>query len=582
MNLDYLTKERYLLWTQNPAFDEATRKELLAIEDPTEIEDRFYKDLAFGTGGMRGPVGAGTNRMNRYLIRRVTRALADCIEEEGPGARAKGVVIAYDARKDSAFFALETALVLAARGIVAYLFDGVRTTPQLSFALRELKAMAGVNITASHNPKGDNGYKVYWQDGGQLPPGESQKILDHMASYETWETPILDQEEAREKALLKWVPAEVEEAYFAAVAGQRLQPELGLASGGALKVVFTPLHGAAGASARRLLLDNGYTSLWLVPEQAEPDPGFSTLISPNPEDPAAFEMALALAKKQGADLVLATDPDGDRVGLFAKDKTGQYQRFTGNQIGMLLAHYILSQEKAQGTLPEDGVLVKSIASTDLLEEMARAYGLELREVLVGFKYVAEQIKAMEEGLGGQFVFGFEESHGYLKGTYTRDKDGLLACLLLCEAGLYYLKTQGQTLPEVLEDIFQTYGTYLDEQVALTLARKAGQEMISQMLARFRQNPPKKLDGWTVEVVEDYLEGTRTWVLDHQTEIMHYPRENVLRFRLQGGGFVVMRPSGTEPKVRFYFCVKGQRRGEALQGLERLKKAVFDPIGDLLE
>lgn len=582
MNLDKHTRSQYLLWTQDPAFDEATRKELLSIDDPAEIEDRFYKNLAFGTGGIRGPVGAGTNRMNRYLIRRVTRALADCIEEEGSQAMGRGVVIAYDARKDSAFFALETALVLAARGIVAYLFEGVRTTPQLSFTLRELKAVAGVNITASHNPKGDNGYKVYWQDGGQLPPGESQKILDHMASYETWATPIMDPEEAREKGLLKGVPSAAEEAYFAAVATQRLQPELGLASGKELKVVFTPLHGAAGASVRRLLLENGYHRLWLVPEQAEPDPGFSTLISPNPEDPTAFEMALALAEEKGADLVLATDPDGDRVGLFAKDKRGQYQRFTGNQIGLLLAHYILSQEKAQGILPQDGVLVKSIASTDLLDPMARAYGLELREVLVGFKYVAEQIKAMEEDHQGQFVFGFEESHGYLKGTYTRDKDGLLACLLLCEAGLNYLKTQGQTLPEVLEDIFRTYGTYLDEQVALTLARKAGQEIIDQMLARFRQNPPKKLDVWTVEVVEDYLEGVRTRVKDQEIEALHYPRENVLRFRLQGGGFVVMRPSGTEPKVRFYFCVKGQSRGEAQQGLERLKKAVFDPIGDLLE
>jgi len=568
-------------WMENDYFDELSRRELAEITDLKELEDRFYTTLEFGTGGIRGVLGAGTNRLNRYVIRKVTQGLADTILEHGPEACQRGVVIAYDSRYFSEDFAMEAALVLAVNQIKVYLFEGLRPTPELSFAVRYLQTIAGVNITASHNPKEYNGYKVYWEDGGQLPPAPAKQIITKMAEREDWRIVPADRTRALEEGKVQMIGDQVDAAYQAEIFHSLLNTELTQTYGTKLNIVCTPLHGTGGSPVQSILTKMGFTAFRMVAEQEQPDPEFPTVKSPNPEDPESFALALTLAKKTQADLVLATDPDADRLGAYALDRNGQYCRFTGNQIGVILAYYILDQRRRNHRLPDNGVIVKTIASTDLAEAVAADFGVKTVNVLVGFKYIGEKIKEMEAQCWGTFLFGFEESHGYLAGTYTRDKDAVQASALLAEAALYYKQIENKTLPDILAELFARYGTFLDEQVAFALSGKEGRERIAAVMDRLRTAKPLSVAGLSIRFIDDYQQNIRWDALENKTEEIDLPRENALRFSFEGGGYVMARPSGTEPKIRFYFCIKGSTRAEADATLARVKAEVFALINDLM-
>lgn len=569
--MDTVLRERIKLWTENPYFAEETRREILNIKDPIELEERFCCELEFGTAGIRGILGAGTNRLNIYWIRRVVQGLADVIKDVGGDASGRGVVIAYDCRRYSPEFAREAALVLAANGIKAYLFDELRPTPELSFAIRHLRTIAGIMITASHNPKEYNGCKVYWEDGGQVPPDKANEIVAKMKQRESWEVAVAREEEARQKGLLVTVGAQIDEAYLEEIKKHLLNRELAAAKGSNLKLVFTPLHGTGNKPVRQLLRELGFTSLIAVPEQSEPDTEFSTVKVPNPEEREAFELALKYAEENRAELVLATDPDADRLGVLVRDMDGHYQGLTGNQLGVVLLYYLLSQHQKQGTMPQDGVVMKSIASTDLADVIASDFGVKLINVLVGFKYIGEQIKLMEEQGRGTFLFGFEESNGYLAGTYARDKDAVQAAALTAEAALYYKETEGKTLLDVLRHIFDTYGYYLDEQVAMSFPGLEGREKMDKIMTGLRGQQRKDIGGIPLEAMEDYLTGKGLKLPEGEEYSLTLPKANVLRFDFQGGGYVMARPSGTEPKIRFYFCVRGETEREARAALEKVKR-----------
>lgn len=571
-------QSRYQQWLSSPYFDEATKAELKALTDEKEIEDRFYCDLEFGTGGMRGMLGAGTNRMNLYLIRKLTASFARVIADHGEDAKQRGVAIAYDSRRFSETFALETALVLAAHGIRAYLFESLRSTPELSFTIRHKHAIAGVMITASHNPKEYNGYKVYWEDGAQLPPAQADEIMQKMAEC-PWDVPVLSREEALASGLLSMVGQEVDDGYMACVQEQLLHPELDRKKGSGLKIVYTPLHGAGRVFVERILSQNGFSQVFTVPEQAEPDSEFSTVKVPNPEDESAWEMALAYAKEQQADLLLATDPDSDRLGVQCRNSQGEYQHLTGNQVGVILANYILGSQKAENGLPKDGMLLQSVVSTALTEKLAEGLGVPLKKVPVGFKFIGEQIKEMEETGKGTFLFGFEESLGYLKGTYARDKDAVLGAALVAEAALYYKETEGKTLSDVLGGLFDAYGYFLDEQVACTLMGKDGKERIEQIMKFLTADDRGKLGGQKIVSREYYNKGKQ--IKNGRIRDLDFPKVNIVGFTFENGGFIKARPSGTEPKIRFYFCIAGTCRQDAEEKLERTKKEFFSAIEHLL-
>lgn len=574
-------KDKYTHWIEDECFDCATKDELLAIEDPKEIEDRFYTDLEFGTGGMRGILGAGTNRMNKYVIRRITQGLADTIKEHGEEAGIKGVAIAHDPRRYSKEFALETALVLVANGIKAYLFDSLRPVPELSFAVRHLQTIAGVNITASHNPKEYNGYKVYWEDGGQIPPDKANIIVSKISARKSWEIEIGSEAEARSSGLLVTIGEDIDKAYLDQVKTQLLYPDIDVTKGKNLKIVYTPLHGSGGMLISRILKDIGFSSLFVVPEQKDPDTEFSTIKSPNPEDPAAFDLALTYAVQQNADIVMATDPDADRLGLFVKGDEGYYHRFNGNQIGVLLQYYILSQKKKMGTLPANAVVVKTVASTDLGDAVAEKFGVKTVNVLVGFKYIGEQIRDMEEKGWGTYQFGFEESFGYLAGTHARDKDAVVAAVLLAEAALYYRQEENKNLTDVMDEIHQMCGYYRDEQVALTYQGKAGKECIANIMDTLRKDKITEIGGIPLKCREDYYISIRYLIREDKEEEIKLPKANVLRFSFAEGGFVMARPSGTEPKIRFYFCVKDDSSQTLLDTMERVKEDFLGRIEEFL-
>lgn len=579
---DDLIQERYKLWTENEYFDADTRKELLEITDPEEIKERFYTELEFGTGGMRGMLGAGTNRMNRYVIRKVTQGLADTVKEYGEEACRRGVVLAYDSRRYSAEFALETALVLAANGIKAYLFESLRPTPELSFAVRYLKTCAGVMITASHNPKEYNGYKVYWEDGGQIPPDKADRIVSRIAERKSWLIDVMSEAEAKERGLLLTVGEEVDKAYLQEVKRQLLYPELTAEKGRDLHIVYTPLHGTGNMPVRRILKETGFSSLFVVPEQEQPDSEFSTVNVPNPEDPQSFALALKYAREQQADLVLASDPDADRLGVYIREKNGSYLRFTGNQIGVILEYYLLSQKKKQGILPDNAVVVKTVASTDLGDAVAEEFGVRTVNVLVGFKYIGEQIKDMEEKGWGTYQFGFEESFGFLAGTYTRDKDAVLAAVLMAEAALYYKEIEQKTLADVLEEIHEKCGYYLDCQKAVTLKGIEGLEKIKKIMEILRNTSKSEIGGLPVKSIDDYLYGKRKLLKECRECDLTLPKSNGLRFSFEGGGFVMARPSGTEPKIRFYFCLKGDSPAKLAGILEKVKEDFLAPVKHLID
>ena len=544
-------RERYEQWLRDFADDPATVAELQAIAgDEKEIEDRFYTELSFGTAGMRGVLGAGTNRMNLQNVRRATKGFADYINAGDPSYRTRGVVIAYDSRRMSPQFARAAALVLCHEGIHVYLFDELRPVPILSYAVRHLHAVAGIVITASHNPPQYNGYKVYWEDGAQMPPEYADQVLARIRACTYQDAREMDEAEARAAGLLSIIGnREVDDDYIAQVKTLSVQPELMKRAGGDLKIVYTPLHGSGNKPVRRILQEIGIRNVLVVKEQELPDPNFSTIKVPNPEDPAAFKLAMELADREGADCIFGTDPDCDRVGIAVKDGQGRYYLMTGNQIGCVLLYYILKSRKELGTLPANGAVVKSVVSTELARRIADSYGLTTFDTLTGFKFIAEKIQQFEDTGAHTFVFGFEESYGFLSSTFVRDKDGVNASLLIAEAAVW-AKTQGKTLYDILMEIYRTYGAYVEKVVSVTLPGKDGLQRMQQIMASLRAQPPMELASLRVLAVRDYLTRERTDAQGGRTAL-DLPRSDVLYFELEGGAWVCIRPSGTEPKIKLY-------------------------------
>ena len=565
--MDYT--EVYQDWCSNSYFDEETRKELAGIAgNEEEIKDRFYKNLEFGTGGLRGVIGNGTNRMNLYTVRKATQGLANYIISEG--AQNKGVAIAYDSRRMSPEFAKEAALCMNANGIQAYIFPSLRPTPELSFAVRELKCTAGIVITASHNPPEYNGYKVYWEDGAQITPPRDKNIIDMVNQVDDYSmVKIMSRDEAVKNGLYHVIGSDIDDKYIAAVKAQSVCPDVTRKVGGQFKIVYTPLHGTGNLPVRRVLAELGFENVYVVPEQELPDPDFTTLAYPNPEDPAAFTLALKLAKEKDADIVLATDPDADRLGVYAKNtKTGEYQSFTGNMSGMLIAEYLLSVKKEKGQIPANGALVETIVTTNMGKALAKEYNIALVEVLTGFKYIGEQIKLFEENHTYEYLFGLEESYGCLAGTYARDKDAIVAVMLLCEAAAYY-KEQGLTLVDQMENIYQKYGYYKEGLKSITLKGEDGAQKIAQIIEKLRKNPPASFGELKVEAVRDYETRVRLDMDSKKEEALTLPKSNVLYYELDQEAWCCVRPSGTEPKIKFYFGVKGSTNADAQTKLDSL-------------
>ena len=576
--MDY--KEVYEQWLSNPYFDEATKEELKNIaEDDNEIKERFYMDLEFGTAGLRGIIGAGTNRMNIYVVRRATQGLANYIAKVDK--KSQGVAIAYDSRHMSPEFAEEAALCLAANGIKAYIFESLRPTPELSFAVRHLGCVAGINVTASHNPPEYNGYKVYWEDGAQITPPHDSGIMGEVKSISDWNTvKTIDKAEAEKAGLFQVIGKEVDDAYMAELKKQVLHMDAIKAEGKNLKVVYTPLHGTGNIPARRILKELGFENVYVVKEQELPDGDFPTVSYPNPEAAEAFELGLKLAKEVDADLVLATDPDADRLGVRVKDKNGEYHDLTGNMSGCLLANYEISQKKAiNGSLPEDGALIKTIVTTNLADAIAKGYGVKLIEVLTGFKFIGQQILGFEQSGKGSYLFGFEESYGCLIGTYARDKDAIVATMALCEAAAYY-KTQGKTLWDAMIDMYEQFGYYKDAIQSVPMEGIEGLQKIQEIMNSLRQNPPAEFAGHKVVAVRDYKADTITDVATGAVEPTGLPNSNVLYYELTDDAWVCVRPSGTEPKVKFYYGVKGTSLADADEKSAVMGKAVLDMVDSM--
>ena len=576
--MDY--KEVYEQWLSNPYFDDATKEELKNIaEDDNEIKERFYMDLEFGTAGLRGIIGAGTNRMNIYVVRRATQGLANYIAKVDK--KSQGVAIAYDSRHMSPEFAEEAALCLAANGIKAYIFESLRPTPELSFAVRHLGCVAGINVTASHNPPEYNGYKVYWEDGAQITPPHDSGIMGEVKSISDWNTvKTIDKAEAEKAGLFQVIGKEVDDAYMAELKKQVLHMDAIKAEGKNLKVVYTPLHGTGNIPARRILKELGFENVYVVKEQELPDGDFPTVSYPNPEAAEAFELGLKLAKEVDADLVLATDPDADRLGVRVKDKNGEYHDLTGNMSGCLLANYEISQKKAiNGSLPEDGALIKTIVTTNLADAIAKGYGVKLIEVLTGFKFIGQQILGFEQSGKGSYLFGFEESYGCLIGTYARDKDAIVATMALCEAAAYY-KTQGKTLWDAMIEMYEQFGYYKDAIQSVTMKGIEGLQKIQEIMNSLRQNPPAEFAGHKVVAVRDYKADTITDVATGAVKPTGLPNSNVLYYELTDDAWVCVRPSGTEPKVKFYYGVKGTSLEDADKKSETMGKAVLDMVDSM--
>ncbi len=569
--MNYL--EEYKKWCESPEFDEETKKELLSIkDDEKEIEDRFYKELEFGTAGLRGVIGAGTNRMNKYTVGKATQGLANYILEQG--TQDKGVAISYDSRRMSKEFSLLTALILNANGIKTYLFENLRPVPELSFTVRKLKCTAGVMITASHNPPKYNGYKVYWDDGAQIVEPRDKEIIAKVRAVESFsEIKEISKEEAIEKGLFNEIGTEMDDEYISVLKSKILNPEIVKEQGKKLKVVYTPLHGTGNTIAGRLFKEIGMENVYVVPEQKDPDGEFPTVSYPNPEDKAAFKLALELAKKEDADVVLATDPDADRLGIFAKDaKTGEYMEYTGNMSALLIAEYRIEQMKEKGILPEDGMFITTIVSSDLAKAIAKYYNLECVEVLTGFKNIGRIMRQEEEKNGMKYVFGFEESYGCLIGDYARDKDGIAAVMALCEAACYYA-SKGKTLWDAMEDIYKKYGYYKEAQVSIVMEGAEGAEKIQEMMTNMRNTPVEKIGEYKVltfkDVEKDYVKDMVTGE-ESKTGL---PKSNVLYYALEDNNWCCVRPSGTEPKIKLYMGVKGTSDEDAAKKLEALKEAM---------
>lgn len=568
----------YKEWCANEYFDEATRAELKSIQgDEAEIQDRFYKELEFGTGGLRGVIGNGTNRMNVYTVRKATQGLANFIIKENAADR--GVAIAYDSRRMSPEFADEAALCLNANGIKAYVFPTLRPTPELSFALRELKCIAGIVVTASHNPPEYNGYKVYWEDGAQVTAPKDTQIINEVKAVTDYNNvKTMDIDEARACGLYNVIGYDMDDRYIAALKKMSINGDVIKQVADDIKIVYTPFNGTGNVPVRRILKELGFKHVYVVAEQEKPDPDFTTLAYPNPEDPKAFELALKLAKEKDADIILATDPDADRLGIYAKDtKTGEYISFTGNMSGMLVAEYLLSQRKEKGILHTNGAFVKTIVSTNMADAIAAEYNVKLIEVLTGFKYIGEQIKLFEQQGTYEYEFGFEESYGCLVGTHARDKDAIVAVMALCEAAAYY-KSKGITLWDQMINIFDKYGYYKEGQKAITMKGAEGAAKIAQMMDDLRNNTPAKFGAWEVLEARDYKKDECVVMSTGERKSTGLPSSNVLYYALSDNAWCCARPSGTEPKIKFYVGVKGNSLDDANEKLDELTAAVMEVVG----
>lgn len=571
-------KNEYSRWLSFANLDVELKQQLEEMrQDEKKIEDSFYKNLEFGTGGMRGELGAGTNRLNVYTVRKATEGLARFIEKQGEEAKKRGVAVAYDSRHKSPEFAMEVAATLGAHGITTYVFDSLRPTPELSFAVRYLKAVSGIVLTASHNPPEYNGYKVYGEDGGQLPPKEADELIEYVNAVEDELTvQVADIEQLKAEGVLHIIGQEVDDAYLEQLKTVIINPELTKEVGKDLKVVFSPLHGTANIPVRRGLEAVGFTNVTVVKEQELPDPNFSTVKSPNPEEHAAFELAIRDGENMDADVLIATDPDADRLGVAVRNHNGEYQVLTGNQTGALMLNYLLSQKKANGTLPANGVVLKTVVTSEIGRTIASHYGLETVDTLTGFKFIGEKIKQYEESGQYEFQFGYEESYGYLIRPFCRDKDAVQSVLFACEVAAYY-KSQGKTLYDGLLEVFETYGYFREDLVSLTLKGKDGAEKIQDMMTTFRENPPTAVAGITVTAVEDFKASTITYLVDGRKEEIHLPKSNVLKYQLADGSWFCLRPSGTEPKIKFYFGVKDETLEKSEQKLLSIKEDIMNRL-----
>ncbi|OTY11027.1 phospho-sugar mutase [Bacillus thuringiensis] len=571
-------KQEFDRWLSYEKMDIELKEQLENMkQDEKKIEDSFYKNLEFGTGGMRGELGAGTNRLNVYTVRKATKGLASFIEKLGEEAKKRGVVVAYDSRHKSPEFAMEVAATLGARGITTYVFESLRPTPVLSFAVRHLYTVSGIVLTASHNPPEYNGYKVYGEDGGQLPPKEADELISYVNAVEDELTvEVADVEQLKADGLLHIIGQEVDDAYAAELNNVIINKEMVQKVGKDLKIVFTPLHGTSNISVRRGLKEVGFTDVTVVKEQELPDPNFSTVKSPNPEEHAAFEYAIRDGEKVGADVLIATDPDADRLGVAVRNHNGEFQVLTGNQTGALMLDYLLSQKKENGTLPENGVVLKTIVTSEIGRTIAKAYGLDTVDTLTGFKFIGEKIRQYEESGQYEFQFGYEESYGYLIRPFCRDKDAVQSVLFACEVAAYY-KSQGKTLYDGLLEVFEKYGFFREDLVSLTLKGKDGAEKIQEMMATFRENPPKEVAGLTVVAVEDYKASIVTSLQDGHKEEIHLPKSNVLKYQLEDGSWFCLRPSGTEPKIKFYFGVKDSSLQNSEQKLLTIKEDIMNRL-----
>ena len=574
-------KELYNDWLSNPYFDDDTKAELEAIKsDEKEIEDRFYKELEFGTAGLRGVIGAGTNRMNIYTVRKATQGLANYIIKMNGEDR--GVAIAYDSRHMSPEFADEAALCLNANGIKAYVFESLRPTPELSFAVRELKCIAGINVTASHNPAEYNGYKVYWEDGAQITPPHDVGIMDAVSAINDYgKLKTMSKEDAEKEGLYVQIGKDIDDKYIAALKTQVKNADAIKEVQKDIKIVYTPLHGTGNLPVRRVLKELGFENVYVVKEQELPDGDFPTVGYPNPESPKAFELAVKLGNEVGADLILATDPDADRLGVYIKgSKPGTYHILTGNMSGCLLAEYEISQLKEKGQLPKDGAFIKSIVSSNLANDIAKYYHIKLYEVLTGFKYIGKKMLDFEVNHTGTYVFGFEESYGCLIGTHARDKDAIVASMALCEAAAYY-KTKGMSLWDKMKEMYERYGYWRDGVQSIELKGKEGIEKIQNTLSLMRENVPTKIDRYDVIKVKDYLKDTVTDIKTGEVTTTGLPKSNVLYLDLSEEAWVCVRPSGTEPKLKFYYGVKGKDFEDADQQLEELGNYMINMVNDML-
>lgn len=568
----------YKKWLESEFVDETTKAELLSIKDnDNEIKESFYKDLEFGTAGLRGIIGAGTNKMNIYTVRKATQGVSEDIKNCGEDYVKRGVVIAYDSRHKSYEFALESAKVLAANGIKVYLFDELKPVPMLSFSVRELGCARGIMITASHNPKEYNGYKVYGEDGGQLPPESADYVMDIMGKMDIFtDVKTISEDDAKAKGLLQMVGEELENKFLAKVREQSIDEESIAKLGDDFKIIYTPFHGTGNKPVRKILDMIGLKNVRIVKEQENPDPDFSTVKSPNPEEKEGFTIAIEMAKKENIDLIIATDPDCDRVGIVVRDKEGNYITFTGNQVGALLTEFILRSKKERGILPSNGAVIKTIVTSDNVAPIAKDYGVKVYNVLTGFKFIGEKIKAFEEGtLDNTYVFGFEESYGYLAGTHARDKDAVVASMLIAEMAANY-KAQGMTLYDGLIALYEKYGYYNDKLHTVTLKGIDGSEKIKSIMASFRANAPKDIAGIKVSDVWDVSNGTITHA-DGSVDSLDLPKSNVLKFILEDGSWIAMRPSGTEPKIKFYFSVNDKTKDAADAKMDKVSTTIVKMV-----